>query len=224
MNKNYGFRDVVVEWAKSFQYYVDKCLETEDDTFAPDGLLEGLYENSEGFLRKICEYNKDLEPEKRIRVWGGDMDHSNTNPARGLIVSYANRIKNESAKNEILNFTEEFSRDNIPEDKSPFLEELGKASNKIKGMMEENRNSLPDKNFDAVIHILKSFEDNGKCYSFGDETNKFWDEREKMMLKYFEEAYEKSDGKILGIYGGGHVWKAPEWWEVTSLRNMRSYQ
>jgi len=41
-------------------------------------------------------------------------------------------------------------------------------------------------------------------------TNKFWGKREKMMLKYFEEAYEKSDGKILE-YGGTHVWNRPEW-------------
>ena len=30
------------------------------------------------------------------------------------------------------------------------------------------------------------------------------------MLKYFEEAHEKSDGKIFGIYGSGHVRKNPE--------------
>ena len=34
--------------------------------------------------------------------------------------------------------------------------------------------------------------------------------REKIMLKYFEDTYEKSDGKLLGIYGNWHVWNWPE--------------
>jgi len=69
LNKNYGFRDVVMEWAKSYQHYIDRYLETEEETFAPDGFLKAVYENSEGFLKKIRECNKDLDPEKRIRVW-----------------------------------------------------------------------------------------------------------------------------------------------------------
>jgi len=53
------------------------------------------------------------------------------------------------------------------------LEELEKASKKIRELMEDHRGSLPEKNFDAVIHILKSFKDKGKCYSFGMERINF---------------------------------------------------
>ena len=146
LNKNYGFRDVVKEWAKSYQYYVDKCLETSDENFELDGFLGVIYEKAEGFLRMVREYNKDQKPEKRIRVWCGDIDHSNIQ-AMGRIVSYANRIEKGEVKKEILNFTEEFSIGNIPEDRAPFLEELGNASKEIRGMMEENRNLLPGEEF-----------------------------------------------------------------------------
>ena len=195
LNENYGFRDVMVEWPRCRQYLTNAYLETGEPDITDD------------FLKNVYEYNRNLPPEKRIRVWHGDIDHSNTNEAMDLVIGYVSTVEDENTQNEIFDILKELPLKNVGENRAPFLAELGNASQKIRKVMEVQRDFFPEEGFDTVISILKSFEDNGRCYSLGDGGGKWSAEREKMMLKYFEESYEKSGGKILGIYGGYHVVK-----------------
>lgn len=200
LNRVYGFRDVIIEAGpRCDQYIIDEYLKT------------GKPELSDDFLKKVYEYNTGIPQEKRIRVWCGDIDHSNIGGTMDMVIGYINATEDKGIKDEISGIIKDLPLKNIGENRAPFLAELGNASKKIRMIMEANRDAFPENisfvTFDDIMDILRSIEDNGRCYSFGDNTEEWHAEREKTMLRYLEEAYEKSDGKILGIYGSNHVGK-----------------
>ena len=86
LNKNYGFKNVIVELLmKSDQYFVDQYLKTGDEGYIKKYKENGM-QGYFNFLRNVYEYNKNLD--EKIKVWCGDIDYSMPKEQLDFIMKY----------------------------------------------------------------------------------------------------------------------------------------
>lgn len=190
LNK-FGYRNVILEIGYSSRYLIERYLETGDETYYPLIFDEG------GLIKKIYEYNKELPEDKKISVWGFDVDTPRSE-LHGLemIREY---LKDENGCNLSELYWTDVSVDRV-------YWGYVDPSEKIR-MLEMIKNETGDKRIiDIADSIISSTEI--KYYSGQDRGEK----REAKIKENFKKIYEEIDGetKIVMIAGWGHTRKSSQ--------------
>jgi len=193
-----GYRDVVLEMGYSSRYLIQKYLATGDEAYYKLLFDEG------NFIKKIYEYNKELPEDKKVIVWGIDVDQS-LSLMNGfyMIDEYIQNISDEKLKNDLSEiYWGDSSIDEFYWGYSSLLNPDPWIS-----ALETIKNGCKDK---MITDIADSMISSLKINPCGDRREKREEKMKENFDKICEEIAEDREIKIVAILGSEHARKSSQ--------------